>query len=189
MIVAPAGKYIDQVGAYLMEKIPGLRLEAGGFVAFMIVDDNRDFVGGVAYSNFRAYDGQPLDVEISCAAEHPAAFRPTVCRAVFEYAFEQVGVVRVTAITAKGNKKARDFLQSLGFQLEGNARLGYDGRRDALIYGLLRSECRFLALDEEANDGEEQPEAPAGTGPGSDGPSAGSGEPGSGDHSSEPEPD
>ena len=140
MMALPAGVHTDMVGAYVVEKIGGMALTPGMFTAMMVVNDEGDFVAGVVFSNFRG-----TDVEVSCASETPAAWRPHVCRAIFKYVFEQLGCVRCTSITVKGNRKARGFLESLGFQLEGNVRLGYDGMRDALIYGLLRSECRFLA--------------------------------------------
>ena len=190
MIAALAGKHTDMVGQYVMEKIPGLVLTPGMFVAFMIVNDQMDFVGGVVFTNYRETDGKPTDVEISCAAETPIAFKDDVCRAIFKYVFETAGCVRCTSITVKGNKKARDFLQGLGFQLEGNIRSGYDGRRDALIYGLLRDECRFLKDPTEALDGEEErTRAPASTGPGSDGAGAEGNEHRVGDLASEPQPD
>jgi RimJ/RimL family protein N-acetyltransferase len=138
MIALPAGPLTDMVGKYIMEKT-GMELTSGMYQAFMVVNDQQDFVAGVVITNFRK-----TDCEISCASETPAAWRPTVCKAIFTYIFEQLDCVRCTSITVKGNKKARSFLEGLGFQLEGNVRLGYDGRRDALIYGLLRSECRFL---------------------------------------------
>lgn len=190
MIAALAGKHTEMVGAYVMEKIPGLVLKPDMYIAFMIVNDQMDFVGGVVFTNYRETDGKPTDVEISCAAETPIAFKDDVCKAVFKYVFETAGCVRCTSITVKGNKKARDFLQGLGFQLEGNIRSGYDGRRDALIYGLLRSECRFLTDDSEREHGEEERTSgtPA-TGPGSDGERAERYERRSGDFASEPEPD
>jgi hypothetical protein len=191
MIAAPAGGLTEMVGQYVMEKIPGLVLTPGMFQAFMIVNDEMDFVAGVVFTNFRSTDGVPTDIEISCATETAAAWRPDVCRAIFKYVFEQVGCVRCTSITVKGNRKARSFLEGLGFQLEGNVRLGYDGRRDALIYGLLRSECRFLADDSEREvDGQEKRtgRAPA-TGPCGDSSGADENEHRIGDSASEPEPD
>lgn len=189
MIAAPAGQFTAMVGDYVMEKIPGLVLTPGMFQAFMIVNDNMDFVAGVVFTNFRSTDGVPTDIEISCATETSAAWRPGVCRAIFKYVFETVGCVRCTSITVKGNRKARSFLEGFGFQLEGNIRLGYDGRRDALIYGLLRSECRFLADESETDHGEkERPSAPSGTGPGSDGGGPGKDEHRLSDRASEPEP-
>lgn len=148
MKAVPAGKFTEMVGEYLNEKV-GIKLRPGSYSAMMVVNDDNDFVAGVVFSNFR-----DTDIEISTASETPLAWRPHVCRAVFKYIFDQLGCVRCTSITTKSNKKARSFLEALGFQLEGNARLGYDGKRDALIYGLLRSECRFIA-DEGVLGGQE----------------------------------
>jgi hypothetical protein len=171
------------VGEYITEKT-GMALVPGQYQAMMVVDDNSDFVAGVVFTNFRS-----TDVEVSCASESPAAWRPHVCRAIFKYVFDQLGCVRCTSVTVKGNKKARSFLESLGFQLEGNVRLGYDGRRDALIYGLLRSECRFLVEDGALDGEEKQPDASSGTGPRSDSGGSGTDEHRVGDGASEPEPD
>lgn len=180
MIALPAGEFTGMVGEYIAEKT-GMELTPGMYQAFMVVNENQDFVAGVVVTNFRK-----TDCEISCASESPAAWRPTVCRAIFKYVFEQLGCVRCTSITVKGNRKARGFLEGLGFQLEGNVRLGYDGRRDALIYGLLRSECRFL---DEAIDGQEVGTSSASSaGPLRDGGGAVAGEPAGGGSASELEP-
>jgi hypothetical protein len=185
MIAVPAGRFTEMVGQYCMEKIPGLKLASGMYQAMMVVNDDNDFVAGVVFTNFR-----DIDVEISCVSETPAAWRPEVCKAIFTYIFDQLGCVRCTSITTRPNRKARGFLESLGFTLEGNVRLGYDGQRDALIYGLLRSECRFLADDSERDDGkEERPETPASAGPGDNGEGSGGAEHRRRDSPSEPEPD
>lgn len=185
MIALPAGKLTEMVGQYITEQT-GMELTPGMYQAFMIVNDSKDFVAGVVFSNFRK-----TDVEVSCASETPAAWRPEVCRAIFKYVFDQLGCVRCTSITVKGNRKARGFLEGLGFQLEGNVRLGYDGRRDALIYGLLRSECRFLADESERElDGKEKyPSGTGSAGPGSDGASSVATEHSGGDSAGEPKPD
>jgi hypothetical protein len=149
MIAIPAGELTGMVGAYLSEKT-GMTLQPGLYSAMMIVNDKHDFVGGVVFTNFRS-----TDCEVSCAAETAAAWRPQVMKAVFTYVFNQLGCVRCTSITTKKNKRARDFLAGLGFQLEGNVRLGYDGKIDALIYGLLARECRYLADDSGLTDGQE----------------------------------
>lgn len=183
MIAQPAGALTEMVGAYLTEKT-GAKFAPGMFQALMIVNDKQDFVGGVVVSNFRS-----RNCEISCAAETSAAWRPTVMRAVFTYIFNQLDCVRCTAITTKRNKRARDFLERLGFVLEGNLRLGYDGKTDALIYGLLASECRYIADERGIEDGEGQPSTASSAGPVRDSASADAAELGGGDSASEPEPD
>lgn len=138
MLAVPAAEQTAMVCRYLGEKT-GRSFDPGMCSAFAILNDKREFVAGVVISNFRTHD-----CEISCATETSAAWRPHIMRAVFGYIFGQLGCVRVTAITRKQNKRSRDFLKALGFELEGNVRLGYDGRKDALIYGLLASECRYF---------------------------------------------
>lgn len=139
MKAVPAGDLTEMVGKYVCDKT-GMSLDPGMYQAFMVVNDTDDFVAGVVISNFRQ-----TDCEISCVSETGAAWRPHVCKAIFTYVFKQLGCVRCTSITTKSNTHARRFLEALGFQLEGKLRLGYGGGKDALIYGLLASECRFLA--------------------------------------------
>lgn len=112
---------------------------------FAVLDDNNSFIAAVIVSNVRSHNGRPVDCEISCATESSVAWRPNVCRAIFGYVFGQLGCVRCTSITKKSNVKSRAFLEALNFRLEGNVRRGYDGEKDALIYGLLAEECEFYS--------------------------------------------
>lgn len=118
----------------------GAKYDDGLYVAYAILNDDNDFCGGVILSNYRG-----TDIEVSVASETPIAWHYDVCRTVFNYIFNGAKCVRCTCITTKRNKRAREFLDALGFVLEGNLRRGYDGQRDALIYGLLAEDCRFLA--------------------------------------------
>lgn len=122
-----------------MQQRTGAIFDPALCVAFAILNDNDEFVAGVVLSNYRKHD-----IEVSCATESSMAWRPHVMAAVFQYIFGQLGCVRCTSIVTKSNTKCRKFLDSLGFSLEGNVRLGYDGNKDALIYGLLAAECRYL---------------------------------------------
>lgn len=113
---------------------------------FAILTDDDEFVGAVLVSNIRhnVVTGRAVDCEISCATENKYTWTPAICKAVFGYVFNQLGCARCTSITRKNNVKARKFLEHLNFTLEGNVRKGYDGQNDALIYGLLAEDCRFL---------------------------------------------
>ena len=143
IIAVPAADKTSMVGQYIMEKVPGLHLTEGKYVGFAFVDGEGNFYGGAVISNFRAGEFGN-DCEISCAAETPMAFRAHVMRAVFGYVFGQLQCVRLTAITTKRNMRSKRFLTALGFRVEGCVRRAYDGRRDALIYGLLAEDCRYL---------------------------------------------
>lgn len=143
IIAVPAADKTSMVGQYIMEKVPGLMLPEGKYAGFAFVNEDKDFIGGAVISNFRTgvYGN---DCEISCASESPMAFRPHVLRAVFTYVFVQLQCTRLTSITTKRNVRTRRFLDALGFRLEGCVKRAYDGKRDALIYGLLAEDCRYL---------------------------------------------
>jgi RimJ/RimL family protein N-acetyltransferase len=145
MQAVPAGQNTQMVADYIASKVPGagLRFAPGQFQAFAFLSDTGEFVGGAVICNFRE-GPYGNDVEISCAAESSVAFRHGVIHAVMSYVFNQLGCIRLTAITTKKNTRTRAFLEALGFALEGNIRRAYDGKRDALIYGLMAEDCRFL---------------------------------------------
>lgn len=129
--------------AYMQEKID-IVFEPSQVQGFAVVNDNGEFVAAVLISNLRFHNGTAIDCEISCATESSVAWKPEVCRAIFGYVFTQLGCVRCTSITKKNNSRSRAFLEALNFKLEGNVRRGYDGERDALIYGLLAVDCQFV---------------------------------------------
>jgi hypothetical protein len=138
MRAVPAGENTNLVGLYVQDKT-GCSFDPGMFTAMAILDTDGSFCGGVVFSEYRDYDCQ-----LSCAAETPIAWKEEVLRAIFDYTFNQLGTVRCTALTKKSNRRARAFLEGLGFVLEGRIRRGYDGVKDALIYGLLREECVYI---------------------------------------------
>jgi len=143
MIAVPAGPRLALLCEYMREKI-GTSPDPLSCQGFAILNDSGSFVGGVLVSNITFYEGRAVNCEITCAAETGMAWRPHVCLAIFQYIFKQLGCVRCTSITRKNNTKARAFLEALNFRLEGRVRKGYDGDRDALIYGLLAEDCQFL---------------------------------------------
>jgi RimJ/RimL family protein N-acetyltransferase len=63
---------------------------------------------------------------------------------VFRYPFEQLRVQRVTGLVPARNEQAARFDEHLGFKLEGRVRQILPDGDDVLVYGMLKSECRFL---------------------------------------------
>lgn len=136
----------ELVAEWVAHHLPGMRsaLDFGPCTAMGFKVGN-DFVAGVVFSNFRKC-AHGNDVSLSIHSTTPKWASRGTFRAVFSYAYHQLGCVRVTAITAKSNKRARHMLERLGFVLEGTARRGFDGRGHALIYGMmLPEECKWLS--------------------------------------------
>jgi RimJ/RimL family protein N-acetyltransferase len=98
-------------------------------------------LGGVVYNNYRPNIG---DVTVNFAFDDPRWATPSVMGSVCAYPFIQLGCKRVTALVRRKNKRSREFIEkAIGFKLEGCARKGF-GDDDAMLYGLLRHECRWL---------------------------------------------
>lgn len=83
-----------------------------------------------------------FDWHYTAAVADPRCVTRRLLGAMFTAVFSRA--VRVTALIEPGNARAIKNAEALGFQFEGYGRLMVEGRRDALIYGMLREDCRFL---------------------------------------------
>ena len=108
----------------------GFPLSAIGFA-----QDGR-LVGAAVFNNFVG-----RDIEMSLYAKGVLDRR--MCRVLSEMAFIKNPCVRCTAKTRRDNKSAIRALMAAGFKPEGLMRDHYDGA-DAVLFGMLKSECRFL---------------------------------------------
>jgi len=73
------------------------------------------------------------------------ATREAIYRA-FEFPFIRLQRERITVETAVHNAKARAYNEHIGFVREGLKRGAGDDGCDMIIYGMLRSECRWLNI-------------------------------------------
>jgi RimJ/RimL family protein N-acetyltransferase len=124
----------------MLARLP--HVERLGPCATIGVERDGRLVGAVVFHNFT---GQ--DIQFGAVGAEPGWLTPGLARMAARYAFDQVGVERVTAITPRTNRPARRALEKLGFRLEGKMRrlFGTAGapRVDGMIYGLLRGERRW----------------------------------------------
>ncbi len=109
---------------------------------------NDKLCGGVVYYDFHPEIGT---IEVAFAFDAPSWITPDVLCSLFTYPFVTLKCQRMTAIVAKRNKRSRRFVEGVGFTFEGKARRGF-GKDDAMIYGMLIEECRWL---EKKTDGQE----------------------------------
>ena len=126
------------VAAYVAARIPHAGEGFGACAALGVVRGGA-LLGGIVYHNWRG-----RDIEVSAAFDRADWARPAVLRCLFAYPFEQLGCARMTAVTGQRNDRARRFLSGIGFVREGVARRALADDEDAIIFGLLRAECRFL---------------------------------------------
>lgn len=100
-----------------------------------------NLIGGAIYHQYRPQDG---DIMVSVAFDRPDWCLPGTVRALFDYPFNQLGCERITAAVGRHNKRSRRTVEGLGFKLEGVCRKALGRKEDLMLYGILKSECRFL---------------------------------------------
>lgn len=118
----------------LTEHSPFIAHAAVGFV-----NDDDEIVGGIAIRLLNSFDGS-LSIFILPGEQ----LTRSMLRTMFTRAFREIGLTRLSCSIAKSNKRSRRLAERVGFVLEGTRRRGYDGTRDACLYGMLATECRWM---------------------------------------------
>lgn len=112
----------------------------GNFNALGLVRHDR-IVAGVIYNSY-----EEGNVCMHLGAEDGSRWAtPAFLFAVFDYPFNGLRLRRATAMVRGKNERALRLVKNLGFTYEGTMR-HYFRDDDAVIYGMLREECRFLDL-------------------------------------------
>lgn len=83
-----------------------------------------------------------FDAHLSMAFTDKPVLMPGLFALIWRTVFSRA--IRVTMLVDPANKKCERNIRKLGGQYEGFLRRGLDGRRDALVFGMLREECRYL---------------------------------------------
>ncbi len=133
----------EEVCAIIRRELPSLRdADLGPFTTLGVVRRGV-LLGGVLYNNYRRFD-----IQMTIAMLHPGWALPGTIRAMFAYPFKHLGCTRVSAIVGRKNKRSRRLTEGVGFKLEGVVKRGLDGVEDAMIYGMLREDCRWISQRE-----------------------------------------
>lgn len=131
----------DLIGKMISANFPDLTANSPyvPHAAVGIANDEDEIVGGVGIRLLNAFDGS-----ISVYMMGGGTFTRPMLRDLFRRAFYDIGLVRLSCTVAKNNKRSRRLVERVGFRLEGTKRQGYDGARDACLYGMLFSECKWI---------------------------------------------
>ncbi len=107
----------------------------------LISEFDGDIRGVVFYTDW--YPANSIDMHIA-AVEGKRWLTSPFLAAAFGYPFLQLNLRRVTGRIAASNGRANSFVERLGFVREGLVRQGWHTGDDLVIWGMLKSECRFL---------------------------------------------
>lgn len=106
------------------------------YTAIGIIGQNGLLSGAVLFNQL--HEG---NIEVSLYA--PKVVSRGVLRAAASFAFRTNGCSRVTARTRASNLRACRFIEKVGFRQEGVLRSYFADGEDAILYGLLKDECRW----------------------------------------------
>lgn len=139
MIRAICG-YDAEIGSWVAERLPDIRAASdfGPYTSLGVVRDGR-IVAGVVF-----YDYRKTDMMLAVAADDPGWMTRGILRAIFDYPFRQMNCQRVSAVIDRRNKRARKLVEGIGFRMEGVLRSALRHNRDAILYGLLNDECKWI---------------------------------------------
>lgn len=136
--------YLPQIAVLMQRHLPGI--DPTGAQAIAVVDERVRAV--VLYDQCTG-----ANIHMHIASDDPKWCSRKMLRGLFGYPFHQLQVRRVTAMTAKGNKHARRFLERLGFRLEGVHPESLEDGGALCSYGMLKRDCRWI------DDGQENPQS------------------------------
>lgn len=98
-----------------------------------------ELAGGVVYSEYRGHD-----IRANIAATSPRWLSRDVLWQLFTYPFKQLECARITVIVSDDNPRSERLARWLGFTPEGRLRAGMSMGKDALVFGMLKHECRWI---------------------------------------------
>ena len=93
---------------------------------------------GVLVGEFKQW----WDCHLTMAVDDMSCATPKVMKAIFKAIFSQAR--RITVIVPPDNERSLEQLHLLGFVYEGFIRRGFDGTRDALMFGMLPEDSIWL---------------------------------------------
>ena len=93
---------------------------------------------GVLVCEFKTW----FDAHCTYAITDRRCMTKRLMTAVFAALFTQA--VRLTSLIHPNNHHAIEMAKRMGFKYEGRMRLAVEGKHDALVYGMLKSDCRLL---------------------------------------------
>jgi RimJ/RimL family protein N-acetyltransferase len=120
------------------------RITPPNFIAKIVTREGELHVGNIAMQGFDpVHCTIELGILIGAAEARGKGYGREACRLAVTYAFDHLGVHKVTAGTVAPNVAMKKVFLSLGFAIEGTLRQQYlleGARHDLLRFGLLRKE-------------------------------------------------
>ena len=103
---------------------------------------NDQLVGAVVYDNWRP---AVKSICVSIVIKNKHALSKKILNILFSEAFIRLDCLRMSALIESDNQSSVKLCRSLGFIHEGTLRKASFVQKDLLVFGMLRSECKWLS--------------------------------------------
>ncbi len=107
--------------------------------SFAFAEDNR-LLGGLVFHNYEPNHSLWWTVY----SEDKRWCNRRMLRLMFGLAFEHFNCRRINILVDEDNAASLNFVQKLGFKQEGRLRCFRKPDKDSIVFGMLKSECRWL---------------------------------------------
>lgn len=104
------------------------------------IEEDGELIAGVAYN---MYTGAAICMNVA-AVPGKRWTKKEFMYAFFAYPFIQLGCRRVTGLVRASNTVSRKFDEHVGFVQEGVIREAFADGEDAILYGMLKHECKWI---------------------------------------------
>lgn len=136
MIMTNGQHVIDFVQRLISDKI--------GFdspLGMGVMSDNGDMLLGVVLDNYRI---ESNSICASIAINDAKVLTKSTIKALFHTAFIKIGVDRISCMVEYDNYKSNSLTHRLGFVQEGVMRKASYNKKDLIVYGMLKDECKWI---------------------------------------------
>ena len=134
------------IGQSVVEWVAARTREFGSYGAAVGfgIEDNGKLIAGVVFND---YNGANINMHVASDRSRRWMTRELLWM-VFDYAFNQTKVKRITGLVGEGNSEARRFDEHIGFRLETTLKDAHP-TGDMLVYVMRLEDCRWLGLRHE----------------------------------------
>ena len=131
----------NRVGAWVAARV-GRLASWGEFKAIGLLDASGELTAGVVL-----HENTRTNANIHVAFANRYSLKRVFLFAVFDYAFRQAGLTRLTALVSADNDASLTFCQHLGFEPEGVSRRAGDAGEDVIQLVMWATKCQWLGVN------------------------------------------
>lgn len=134
----------NEVVANFVARTQGRTIESWGKYNTLAFYDKKGMKCALVYNHWT-----PPNIAMHIAARPGSLWcHPAILFHIFAYPFLQLKLGRVTAPVAASNERSIAVVEHLGYKLEGRLREADPRGGDILVFGMLKTECRWLDYQE-----------------------------------------